>query len=123
MGCRFDRRIAERNEFESAKGREVETARSRVGPGQVRPPTISHGEWVGCIGVQAMVLMERPTVVHEAHRARIHEATNRQMEVVKGDMYAEQRPGDRAGGISNIQDRSARRVSTGGPILPADDDD
>ena len=53
-------------------------------PGQTRPPTISHGEWVGCIGVQAMVLMERPTVVHEAHRARILEATNRQMEVVNG---------------------------------------
>ena len=89
----------------------------------IRPPTISHGAYVGCIGVESMVLMERPKVIHEGARKRIEEATRRQMSVVKSDMREEESPGDRAQGFHNIQDRSERRVSSGGKIMPAGDDD
>ena len=92
-------------------------------PGHVRPPTIQHGEYEGFIGVEGMVLMERPRQLHERYRARVRAATERQMEVVRQERNAEARPDDRSRGFGPIQDRSERSVSSGGRVMPAGDDD
>ena len=92
-------------------------------PGGFQAPTISHGNFVGCIGVEGMVLMERPRMVHDAHAQRVRTETEKQMAAVKGELHREEKIGDRAQGYSNIQGSSARRVTAGGQVMPADDDD
>ena len=94
-------------------------------PDNFAAPTIAHNApaFAGCIGVEGMVLMERPEVIHRAHVAKVHEATKRQMDVIRGNLHAEQKPGDRSQGFSSFQDHSERRVSKGVQIQPADDDD
>lgn len=79
-------------------------------PGYV-PPTIQHGQFSGFIGVGEMVLMERPKVVGEKHRAYLREQTaNRELAI--------QRELQQAG--PEMKQHRSTKVTRGNPEPAAD---
>jgi hypothetical protein len=79
-------------------------------------PTINHGQWSGCIGVEGMILCEMPEKTHAAMKdyyqgksAELNESVNNEL-----------RNTERAGGIPIQQDRKST-VSRGSGLSVMDD--
>ena len=73
-----------------------------------RYPTINHGQWEGCIGVEGMVLCEMPLDKFHAMKEYYRGKNSDQNESIAADLNAL----ERTGGISISQDRQSN-VSRG----------
>ena len=49
-------------------------------------PTINHGQWVGCIGIEGMVLCEMPEEKHDAMKAYYGEKSLEQNDALSGEL-------------------------------------
>ena len=49
-------------------------------------PTINHGEWVGCIGIEGMLLCEMPKEQHQQMKAYYNEKSDQQNEALTGEL-------------------------------------
>jgi hypothetical protein len=49
-------------------------------------PTINHGQWVGCIGIEGMVLCEMPDEKHQAMKAYYSEKSDQQNDALSGEL-------------------------------------
>jgi|TARA_R110000803_G_scaffold36059_3_gene77669 hypothetical protein len=49
-------------------------------------PTINHGQWVGCIGIEGMVLCEMPEEKHNAMKAYYEEKSHQQNDALSGEL-------------------------------------
>lgn len=83
-------------------------------------PTIQHGDFAGVIGIEGMILMERPQKRQLAHRRRVREETIRQMHGVESDMHRAHDP--KSGLGQPIFERNKSNVTRGRPVEVADDD-
>lgn len=81
-------------------------------------PTIQHGEHAGCIGIEGMVLMERPAKIQAKQRKRNADMTRMQMEGVESDLHKIHDP---SSGLGQPSLKSKSTVVRGRPKL-ADDD-
>jgi len=79
-------------------------------------PTINHGQWEGCIGIEGMLLCEMPSEKHKAMKAYHHNKSLEQNESLAGDLNAlEQKTGQRI-----FQERKSS-VSGGRKVSVMDD--
>ena len=53
-----------------------------------RYPTINHGEWKGCIGIEGMLLCEMPEETHRSMKAYYNQRNSEQNEAVASDLDA-----------------------------------
>ena len=53
-----------------------------------RYPTINHGEWKGCIGIEGMLLCEMPEETHRSMKACYNQRNSEQNEAVATDLDA-----------------------------------
>ena len=53
-----------------------------------RYPTINHGEWKGCIGIEGMLLCEMPEETHRSMKAYYNQRNSEQNEAVATDLDA-----------------------------------
>ncbi len=81
-------------------------------------PTIQHGEYAGYIGVEGVVLMERPEKVQNAVRKRNRDMARAQMQGVENDLHKIHDPHS-GYGQPTLSNRS--KVQRGRPVV-ADDD-
>ena len=51
-------------------------------------PTINHGEWVGCIGIEGMLLCEMPKERHKAQKDYYKNKSSEANESIAGDLDA-----------------------------------
>jgi hypothetical protein len=59
-------------------------------------PTINHGQWEGCVGIEGMLLCEMPEEKHKAMKSYHHNKSLEQNESLAGDLNAlEQKTGQR----------------------------
>ena len=59
-------------------------------------PTINHGQWEGCIGIEGMLLCEMPVEKHRSMKEYHHNKSLEQNESLAGDLNAlEQKTGQR----------------------------
>ena len=59
-------------------------------------PTINHGQWEGCIGIEGMLLCEMPVEKHRSMKDYHHNKSLEQNESLAGDLNAlEQKTGQR----------------------------
>ena len=49
-------------------------------------PTINHGQWVGCIGIEGMVLCEMPEEKHNSMKAYYEEKSHQQNDALSGEL-------------------------------------
>ena len=49
-------------------------------------PTINHGQWVGCIGIEGMLLCEMPKERHQQMKAYYNEKSDQQNEALSGEL-------------------------------------
>jgi len=49
-------------------------------------PTINHGQWVGCIGIEGMVLCEMPDEKHQSMKAYYSEKSDQQNDALSGEL-------------------------------------
>ena len=49
-------------------------------------PTINHGQWVGCIGIEGMLLCEMPKEKHQQMKAYYNEKSDQQNEALTGEL-------------------------------------
>tara|TARA_R110000796_G_scaffold117419_2_gene230264 strand:+ start:833 stop:1306 length:474 start_codon:yes stop_codon:yes gene_type:complete len=49
-------------------------------------PTINHGQWVGCIGIEGMVLCEMPEEKHKAMKVYYEEKSHQQNDALSGEL-------------------------------------
>ena len=49
-------------------------------------PTINHGQWVGCIGIEGMVLCEMPEEKHDAMKTYYGEKSLEQNDALSGEL-------------------------------------
>lgn len=49
-------------------------------------PTINHGQWVGCIGIEGMVLCEMPDEKHQSMKAYYNEKSDQQNDALSGEL-------------------------------------
>lgn len=49
-------------------------------------PTINHGQWVGCIGIEGMVLCEMPEEKHDSMKAYYGEKSLEQNDALSGEL-------------------------------------
>jgi len=81
-------------------------------------PTIAHGQFVGCIGVEGMVLMERPLSVHRAYARKNKRKIADLEEAVENNLLNVHQQGV---GLGQPTMQSTSRVSRGRRPDPADD--
>ena len=79
-------------------------------------PTINHGQWSGCIGIEGMVLCEMPEDTHN----EMKEYYSGRAEELNHSIATDLRNTERAGGIAIQQDRSSS-VSRGSGVAVMDD--
>jgi hypothetical protein len=79
-------------------------------------PTINHGQWSGCIGIEGMILCEMPI---ETHR-EMKDYYSGKSEELNETINAELQNTERTGGIPIQQDRSSS-VSRGSGVTVMDD--
>ena len=53
-----------------------------------RYPTINHGEWKGCVGIEGMLLCEMPEETHRSMKAYYNQRNSEQNEAVASDLDA-----------------------------------
>ena len=51
-------------------------------------PTINHGQWAGCIGIEGMLLCEMPKEKHKSMKAYYSDKSTQQNESLAGDLDA-----------------------------------
>ena len=79
-------------------------------------PTINHGQWEGCIGIEGMLLCEMPVEKHRSMKDYHHNKSLEQNESLAGDLNAlEQKTGQRI-----YQERKSS-VSGGRQVAVMDD--
>lgn len=78
---------------------------STVPPGST-PPSISSGRFAGCIGVEGMLLCERPEKMAAKHAAAINEKTRRITEGIEAELQAQSHPNM---AISQMRSSQVRR--------------
>lgn len=91
-------------------------------------PSITKGQFAGCIGVMGMVLMERPIKVATAHRQAIDEKTRRQESATHAHVLKEQKAhqknlrqtGERGIGAPEVEEYHST-VTRRRPVAPAPD--
>jgi|TARA_A100001391_G_C5081726_1_gene280153 hypothetical protein len=79
-------------------------------------PTLNHGQWAGCIGVEGMILCEMPEEKFKQMKAYYKEKDTEQNMSISSDL----RTAERAGGIP-IQETRKSSVSRGRDISVMDD--
>jgi len=67
---------------EGWSARKAETVKSKLFP------TINHGQWEGCIGIEGMLLCEMPEERHRSMKAYYSSKNGEQNESVAGDLDA-----------------------------------
>ncbi len=93
-------------------------------PHGIKPPTISHGQFEGAIGVEGNVLMERPAKLHAKFAQAILAKTEKQMASVQESLFKMRQPGDSKHGFHKPEVSRDQRVSrSGSTVRPAPDDD
>ncbi len=83
-------------------------------PGDFQLPTISHGEWAGCLGVEGSVLMERPLKLSDRHREAIDAKTDMITRSLESELQKASRPG--------MEITQERRTSVGREVKVAADE-
>ena len=79
-------------------------------------PTINHGQWDGCIGIEGMILCEMPEETHREMKDYYAGRSEELNETITTDL----RNTERAGGIPIQQDRSSS-VSRGSGVTVMED--
>ena len=79
-------------------------------------PTINHGQWVGCIGIEGMLLCEMPDEKHKSMKAYYNEKSNQQNDALGGDLDSL----GRRSGQPIYQDRQSS-TSRGRPVSAMED--
>ena len=79
-------------------------------------PTINHGQWSGCIGIEGMILCEMPIETHREMKAYYAGKSEELNEAISTDL----RDAERTGGIPIQQDRNSS-VSRGSGVTVMDD--
>ena len=90
--------------------------RSADSVGDFPIPTINHGQWAGCIGVEGMILCEMPEDTHRSMKDYYEGKTEELNESVNNEL----RNTERAGGLPIQQDRKSS-VSRGGDLSVMED--
>jgi hypothetical protein len=67
--------------------------RADTAPADFRPPTISHGEFAGCIGVHGMILCEMPETRIAQRKSYYEGRTRQQTQAIEQDLLRDQVPG------------------------------
>ena len=49
-------------------------------------PTINHGQWVGCIGIEGMLLCEMPEEKHKAMKSYYNDKSQQQNDALSGEL-------------------------------------
>ena len=49
-------------------------------------PTINHGQWVGCIGIEGMLLFEMPEEKHKAMKSYYNDKSQQQNDALSGEL-------------------------------------
>ena len=49
-------------------------------------PTINHGQWVGCIGIEGMILCEMPEEKHKAMKSYYNDKSQQQNDALSGEL-------------------------------------
>tara|TARA_Y100000289_G_scaffold40128_1_gene39651 strand:- start:12 stop:497 length:486 start_codon:yes stop_codon:yes gene_type:complete len=49
-------------------------------------PTINHGQWVGCIGIEGMILCEMPEEQHKAMKSYYNDKSQQQNDALSGEL-------------------------------------
>lgn len=62
-------------------------------PANFALPTISHGEWAGCLGVEGSVLMEMPEKLARKRREAVSERTENITRALESELQKASRPG------------------------------
>jgi hypothetical protein len=83
-------------------------------------PTINIRSFGDVIGMDGIILMERPTSVHDKHAAHIRQLANRQQEAVDGMLQQAQEPGK---GFGPVKKTASSSVDTGHRPAPVSDED
>lgn len=76
-------------------------------------PSISHGEWAGCIGIEGMVLMEMPEKMAKKRDAFFRQKTETITNGIEGELQSQSNP------MMPIEQE--RKTSTGRLVKVADD--
>jgi len=71
-------------------------------------PTIQHGEYNGCVGVNGQVLMEMPIALHQRHQQAQRNATAKQQEAIEANIYKVKGPG-----MAAVATEATTRASVG----------
>lgn len=83
-------------------------------------PTINSRQFGDIIGMDGIVLMERPEKLHEKHAAHNRAMAGRQMEAVNGILTQAQEPGK---GFGPVNMQASSKAETGHRPAPVADDD
>lgn len=75
------------------------------------PPTLQHGSYSGCIGVEGLILCEMPVARARQMKAHYRHKLERQTEGIEQDLLNVQRPGAR--GLGPIEKNHQSTVSVG----------
>lgn len=62
-------------------------------PASFQTPSISHGKWAGCIGVEGMLLCEMPTKLKEKRNAHFQAKTDLVTHTIEEELQRQSRPG------------------------------
>jgi hypothetical protein len=76
-------------------------------PADFAVPTISHGRHAGFVGVEGMVLMERPLELHQRFAAKTRERTDNQMSAVNAALGEVHDPRQRSFGRPQMDNKSS----------------
>lgn len=74
-------------------------------PVSFHAPTISHGKWSGCIGVEGMLLCEMPKTMRDKRNAHYNEKTQMVTGAIEDELQKQSRPG-----MPITQERSTKVV-------------
>ena len=97
--------------------REGWTPRGADTVGDFPIPTLNHGQWDGCIGIEGMILCEMPEDTHREMKDYYEGKSDELNQAVNDDLLK----AERAVGIPIHQDRKSS-VSRGGDRVPVMDD-
>lgn len=62
-------------------------------PASYHSPTMEHGKWAGCIGVEGMLLCERPEAMGEKRRLHYQDKTDKVTNAIQSELQRQSRPG------------------------------
>jgi hypothetical protein len=89
-------------------------------PKGIACPTLQHGEFAGVVGIEGMILMERPLERQMAQRRKVKRDVETQMMGVENDMHRVHSPGSGLGEPQFAERKTS--VMRGRPVAVAEDD-